>query len=335
MKKTVGLALFFFAIIVVALSACGNEESNSSEALDITLTMGEQSGSMYPIGAAIGEYIGNTFEGTRRSVVVGGALANLELVGRNEAQMGHSSSGLSYAAFEGIEPFDNQLEDVTTIAKVFESLFHIGVIASAEIDSFEDVKEKQYPLTISVGNRGTENELLTRRALEEYGITYDDLEEWGGRVEFVSMGDASSLIRDGHIEAVTSLAGYPAAPFEEIMSSRDLKFLSLSEEVAEALSEKYGYQAMDIPANTYNNQAEAVNTVGGGVVIIANKNMPEEIIYEVTKWMNSEAGNNTLGNINAGVNDFLSDPEKASEGLGAPLHPGAQRYYEEVGVAVD
>ncbi|WP_026699737.1 TAXI family TRAP transporter solute-binding subunit [Salibacterium aidingense] len=350
MRKPWNYVIFLFITAVLMLAACGEgeegttgeentggqEEGSAAEEdfsdLNVDLTMGEQSGSMYPIGASIGEFIGNEFEGAQTSVEVGGALANLELVGSNEAQMGHSSSGLSYAATEGMEPYDQALPDVRSIAKVFESVMQFAVRENVEVDSLKEVKEQQYPLKLSVGTRGTENELLTRRILEEYGITYEEIEDWGGRIEYVSMGDASSLMRDGHIEAVTSLAGFPSAPFEEMNASRKLKFFDLEEEVRDNLAEKYGYQKMELPAETYNGQGEAAETVGGGVVIIANKDMPEEVIYEVTKWMNSEEGNNTLGNINSGVNEFLSDPEKASDGLGAPLHPGAERYYEEEGV---
>lgn len=339
LKKTIGW-IFLLVISLVTLSACGSgensapSENNSDGASNqsITLTMGAQSGSMYPIGAAISEFVSEKFDGTKTSVKAGAALANLELVGSNEAQLGHSSSGLSYAAVEGIEPFDRKLSDITSIAKVFESVYQIAFLDGSEIETLEEVKEQKYPLKISVGTRGSENELLTRRVLEEYGMTYEDIEEWGGRVEYVSMGDASSLMRDGHIEAITSLAGFPSASFEEIMSSRDLKFLNLSEEVIESLIDKYGYQALDLPANTYKGQNETVKSVGGGVVIIANKELSEDIVYEITKWMNSEDGINTLGNISAGVKEFLSDPQKASEGLGSPLHPGAQRYYDEVGV---
>ncbi|WP_079474044.1 TAXI family TRAP transporter solute-binding subunit [Marinococcus halophilus] len=345
MNKKIGKLSFLALATTLTLSACGsgNENAGSNEDsegnnnqelsnLNVNLTMGAQSGSMYPIGASIGEFISGEFEGAKTSVKAGGALSNLELVESNEAQMGHSSSGLSYAATEGIEPFDNELSNITSVAKVFESVFQIAVLEDADIDSLEEVKKEKYPLELSVGPQGTENELLTRRVLEEYGITYEDIEEWGGRIEHVDMSDASSLMRDGHIDAVTSLAGFPSAPIEEMNSSRELKFFDLSEKVISNLEDKYGYQGMELPAESYKNQEEAEATVGGGVVIIANKDMPEEAVYEVTKWMNSEEGMNTLGNINDGVKEFLSDPEKASEGLGAPLHPGAERFYEEEGV---
>ncbi len=318
----------------------GNSEDanaeNTSKEVDfsnenISLSTGSESGSMYPIGVQIADFLqGNGATATNTS---GNAIVNLELIEAGEADIGHSSTAVGFAAEQGTEPFERALSNVRSIAKVMESTFQFVTLEDSDISSLEEVAEQQYPLEIGVDTPGSEGELVTRMVLEEYGITYDNIEDWGGRVEFGSYGDLSSLIRDGHIEAMGVLTSVPAAAITEIDVQNPMRVLAISDEVIESVEEQFGFQRMEVAANAYEGQSEAVQTLGAGSVIFASAELDDDIVYEVTKFMN-EDGRDALGSIHYQIEAYFTGPEAAASDHTTTMHSGAEKYYKEVG-AID
>jgi len=318
--------------LAIAAAAALAIPSLTQAADNVVITMGSISGSTYAMGVQVSETLRAKFDSISVDVKSGGALGNILLVDKGRATFGHTSSGLAFSAIQGMEPFKKKAENIRGMVKFMDSLFQFAVLKDTPIISLAEVKEKKYPLKLAVGPKGRENELLSRRVLAEYGLDYDMIRDWGGRIEFVNIGDASSLIRDGHIEAVTMLSGIPYGPITEINSARQLRFLDLSDTVRKNLSEKYGYMAAKIQPDSYSGLDKAVQTVGGGVILVANKDADPEIIYQATKWINSPKGIASLGSLSASIGKYLTGPEAGHAGLPIPLHEGAARFYKEAGI---
>ena len=136
------------------------------------------------------------------------------------------------------------------VASVMESVLHVAVPADAPINSFKDIVDQKYPIKVSVGAQGSGIESLFRKVLAYYGASYNDIAAWGGKVEYLNIGDASTLFTDGQLNAVSVLAGMPYSTISEIAASKDIKLLTLEQEAVDALSSQ-GYLAKTIPAGTY------------------------------------------------------------------------------------
>jgi uncharacterized protein len=298
----------------------------------IIITMGPMGGTMYPVGAAIAEMITQNIPNTTATVTVGGSITNIELVHKGERQMGHTTAELVRAAMSGgIEPFTEHRNNIRTLAKIQTQYFQLGILNKVGIRSWEEIKEKKYPLKLCANPRGNVSELVLRRVLKEYGITYDDIKAWGGKVHFVSASDAVSLIQDGHGEAIIMFTSLPAPSFTEISLNRPLHVLPIKEEIVAKLSSQYGYTRAVVPAGIYKGQEKDSPTVSAGIILVINAGIPEPVVYQITKLINSPEGRKKIGAIHADIGKEFT-LEKAAQDLGGPLHPGAERYYREAGV---
>ncbi|SKA22461.1 TAXI family TRAP transporter solute-binding subunit [Consotaella salsifontis] len=320
------------SLLALAAAAAFALPSVARAADDVVIAMGSISGSTYALGIQVSEILRDKFPSISVDVKSGGALGNVLLVDKGRATFGHTSSGLAFSAYQGLEPFKDKAENIRGMAKFMDSIFQFAILDSAPVKSFEEIKQQHYPLKLAVGPKGRENELLSRRVLEAYGITYDMIEDWGGRIEFVNIGDASSLLRDGHIDAVTMLSGIPYGPITEITSARPLRFLALNDDVRKQLDADYGYVDATIQPGSYDGQDQAIGTIGGGVILVANKDADAEVIYQATKWINSPEGIKSLGALSGGIRDYLTGPAAGRAGLPIPLHEGAARFYQEAGI---
>ena len=318
-----------YTLITVSLLGIGTCSAARGETLNFT--MGSTSGSMYAIGVQVGEAMKK--EGDFNvNVKSGGALGNLILIGRKKADFGHSSSGLAFAAKQGVEPFKQPIDTLRGLAKVMESSFQLLLLENVPVNSLAEVKQRKYPLKIAVGPKGRELELLSRRILAANGITYEDIRSWGGRVEFVAIGDASALIRDGHLDGVTMLSGLPYAPIVEINAARRMKLLPLGDKTISILHDKYGYIASEIPAGTYEGIDTPVKTVAGGVILLTNDALSEDNAYLLTKALCSDRARTRLAALSNSIRTYLTSAQACASGVGIPLHRGAEKYFREIGV---
>lgn len=345
MKKILAMLLCATTLL---MSACGqvnvtppsNQSSSQAESsdptklpesFDLVMTFGSETSSTYAMGIQIGEYFNKIAPNIKSTVKTGASGSNVELTDAGQTVISHTQSDLIYAALEGTEPFTSKKTNMRGIATVMESTFHMAVPADSPVNSFDDIIENKYPLKISVGAQGSGIESLFRKILNAYDVTYEDIESWGGKIEFLSMSEAATLFKDNQLNAVTILAGVPYSGITEVATARDVKFIGISDDVKSKLL-TLGYLDKAIPADSYKGQDEEIPSIGVAVSVITNANANEAVIYEITKFLNSEDGISILSDINAGYAGYMKGPETGVEGMSVELHPGAARYYKEAGV---
>ena len=167
-------------------------------------------------------------------------------------------------------------------------------------------------------------------------LSADELPQQGGHlilvIQHAAVAAAGEDHTDGQLNAVSVLAGMPYSTISEIAASKDIKLLTLEQEAVDALSSQ-GYLAKTIPAGTYTGQDSDVSTVGVVITVCASADANEAVVYEITKFLNSEEGISILGNVNSGFANYMTGPESGIAGIELELHPGAARYYKEAGVA--
>ncbi|MBE6904998.1 MAG: TAXI family TRAP transporter solute-binding subunit [Ruminococcaceae bacterium] len=299
---------------------------------DLLMTLGTETSSTYSMGVQIGEYFNSIAPDIRCTVKTGAASSNIELVNAGQTVIAHTQSDLLYEAANGIGNFNEKKDSVYGVCTIMESMFHLAVSPDVPVDSLDQLIEQKYPLKISVGTQGSGIESLFRKILSTYGVTYDDIKFWGGKIEFLGMSDASDAFKDGQLNAVTILAGVPYSGITEVATSSELKFLDVPQKVKDQLLTQ-GYLSKTIPAGSYKGQDRDISTVGVSISIIASKNANEAVIYELTKYLNSEEGITAMSAVNSGFADYMKGPKTGVAGMDIPLHPGAERYYKEAGVA--
>lgn len=301
------------------------------ESYDLLMTFGTETSSTYSMGVQIGEYFKTIAPGIRCTVKTGAASSNIELINAGQTVIAHTQSDLLYEAANGLGNFTDKKENVYGVCTVMESMFHLAVAPDVPVDTLDQLIEQKYPLKISVGTQGSGIENLFRKILTTYGVTYDDIRSWGGKIEFLSMSDASDAFKSGQLNAVTILSGVPYSGITEVATSNTIKFLDVPEKIKNQLITQ-GYLSKTIPAGSYKGQDKDISTVGVSISIVASKDANEAVIYELAKYLNSEEGISTMTTVNSGFGDYMKGPETGAAGMNIPLHPGAERYYKEAGV---
>lgn len=307
-------------------------ESGLPEEYDLIMTMGSETSSTYAMGIQIGEYINTLAPNITCTVKAGAGASNLALLNNNEAVIGHSNSDTAYQAMTGGGDFAEPLTNFYGVASVMQSVLHVAVPADCPVNTFKELVDTKYPIKMSVGVQGSSIEGLIRNIFAYYGVTYDDIASWGGKIEYLNIGDASTLFTDGQLDGVAVIAGLPYATCSEIAASKDIKFLALDDDIVKDFTSQ-GYIAKSIPANTYTGQTKDVNSLAALVTVFASENADEDVIYEICKFLNSDEGIEILGNVNSGFAAYMTGPESGIAGIEAELHPGAARYYAEAGVS--
>lgn len=310
----------------------GDGTGELPDSYNLLMTLGTETSSTYAMGIQISEHFLDIAPQIRSTVKVGAAGSNIELANAGQTDIAHTQTDLIYAAQNGLDQFTEKKENFKGVATVMESVFHLAVTADSPINTLDEIINQKYPLKISVGAQGSGIESLFRKILGTYNVTYDDIKAWGGRVEFLSMSEAATLFGDGQLNAVTILAGVPYAGITEVATANDIKFIEIPESVKDKLLSQ-GYMDKPILAGSYKGQDADVSSLGVSISVIASDSANEAVVYEITKFLNSEEGIKILSDVNAGYASYMKGPETGIAGLDDMLHPGAERYYKEVGIS--
>lgn len=325
--------VFLISVLILTafLAACGGsgdseEASGSGESgsESIVLGTGGTSGTYYPIGGAVkpvfeeSENVDNvTVEST------GASVANIQNIKDGLNQMAIIMSDVGYDAIEGQGQFDGNAVDVQAMAGMYQNVVQIVALKDSGITSVADLKGKK----VGVGKVGSGVEQSAKKVLEAEDITYDDL----SKVTHTGYADSVQEMKNGNLDAAFFTSGVPNSNITDLMQQSDIQFVEISGETAKTLMDKYPfYKANTIEAG---NEAaydldEAVETVGIQNMIIVSKDLSEDVVYDMTKRYYEYLGTEE---VSVGALKQL-DRDEIAKGLIAPLHPGAEKFYEEQGI---
>lgn len=326
----VGRVLFNVSVVLLILvtfisGISQAETTKTSEFKNIIFAGGPSGGAWYGLAGSIAKMIKDEFPELLVSVMPGGSLVNIDLVEKGRAQMGFTISHLYLSALRGVSPFEVVHKNFFAIAQVGISDQAVFLVRDKiSINSIEEIKEKKYPLRLTTSPKTSSPALATARLLEEYGVTFDDLKSWGGGVIYTSYEDSANLVADGNADAFVSA---PSPATTELLSRVSMKFLPYNEKVIDKLVEKYGYSKNFIPKGKYPWVFEDTWIIGEPNIIIVSIEVPDEIVYKITKLICE----NPRIVQDWGQHHANFDPKTAWKNVGGPLHPAAERYYRDAG----
>ncbi len=314
--KVLSVVLLLFLFSNVALAGGGVKY--------LKIATGTVGGTWFSGGSVLASIITEKVDGANASPTIGGGISNCRDIDANRAQIGYSYSGTALDAWEGRTPFEKPLKNLRYIGNQYVEPFHILFLAEKGYISVEDLKGQRF----SPGKEGFTGKIVFDRLLEEYNMTYDAL----GKATYVGFPDGAMLMKDKHLDFYAALTMPPNSAFMDVDTFTPVDILEIPEDVIGKLVKKYGMERWVIPAGVYSGVKKDINTVGYSGGFYCNKDLPEDLVYEITKalWENYERF------VEAAPASFKDQirPENALLGTVLPLHEGAYRYYKEKGMEI-
>jgi len=293
-------------------------------AQQLSIATGGTGGTYYPYGGGLAELIGNHIDGYDAvAEVTGASVENMGLVWRGDSDLALALADTVYQAHNGTGDFEGrQLENIRALASIYPNAVQIVTLADSGITSLSDLEGK----TVSVGAPGSGTEVNAQTLLEANGMTYDDFDP--RRLNFNETADA---IRDGDIDAGFWSVGPPTSSIMNLATTRDIRLVGLSEEeVDKARQAEPVFAPYTLRAGLYEGMEEAVQSIGIPNVLVASSEMDDELAYQITKVLFEQTDD--LIAIHPAANDTTVEFSVTSTPI--TFHPGALRYYEEVGAEI-
>jgi TRAP transporter TAXI family solute receptor len=290
------------------------------------LTIGTASvvGIYYPVGGATAQIINQADIGLRATVeATGGSEANIVLLRDGELDMALAQSDVVYQAYHGVirPAFEgNPVEGLRTLMGLHAEPLHLVCRADAGVESVDDLRGKR----VNIGNPGSGIRFTTEQALDALGIGMDEF-----TAEGLTGAESVDFLRDGRIDCLFYTIGIGGAALMDVSTTMDVTFVELDTPELRALVDEFPYFAFTtVPAGTYRGQDEDINLFGVKALFVTTTNLSEENAYNIVSAIldNLDRFRDTHPALRfLEAEDFLT-------GLGAPLHPGAERAYQEAGM---
>ncbi len=314
-----------FVIVVLAvallLAGCQQPEKKVQE-VQLTILTGGAAGTYYPIGGAMAEVINKYAKGVKATAVTSGAsVTNARKIGNKEAELALLQNDIAYYAYNGIEMFkDKPVKNMMGIATLYPEVIQIVTLKESGIKTIYDLKGKK----VAVGAPGSGTAVDALQILNAAGI-----DETNTKIEYRDFKEVADGLKDRTIDAGFIVAGIPTAAVSDVAAVRDVMIVEVPDEIYKKLTEKYKfYTQYTIPAGTYKGLDKDVKTVAVLAMLVTRDDIPEDVIYEVTKAIFEHRDELVAAHKRA--QDITL--ETALEGMPIPLHPGAEKYYKEKGL---
>jgi TRAP transporter TAXI family solute receptor len=260
-----------------------------------------------------------------------GGIGNPKLLGLKKADLGFAFPITANWAWNGVYRYDKKIRNIRAIAGGLDSYWVLGAVkADKGINSWADMKSGKKDLRICTQSKGSLSEFAARQVLEAYGISYQDLQGWGGDILMKGFKEMVPALKEGAIDGFLMMATPFHPTWTEAAISRPLKFLPLEDAVLGQLKRKYGYTSSVVPAGMFKGLEKDVVTIGFPTCLLVREDISSEAVYTLVKAIveNKEKIQSAYKSFKAFDPKTAWKPEKLG---GVPLHPGAEKYYKERG----
>ena len=288
----------------------------------VNILTGGQSGVYYPMGVALSQIYAKSIPNVRATAQVTKASAenlNLLQAGRGELALALADSVSDAWKGEAEAGFPKKLDKLRGLSGTYSNYIQIVANADSGIKTLADLKGKR----ISVGAAKSGTELNARAIFKAAGLTYADL----AKVEYLPFGESVELIKNRQLDATLQSAGLGVASIRDLSTSVKIVVVPVPADVVAKVGDA-AYQAAVIPANTYTGQTQDVPTAAIPNFLVTHSGVSDELAYQMAKQMYEN-----IDTLYAAHNAAKAiKRENAIKGMPVPLHPGAERYYREVGL---
>ncbi|MGB2992289.1 MAG: TAXI family TRAP transporter solute-binding subunit [Paenisporosarcina sp.] len=314
-KKKLGILAALGLSATLILSAC-NAGGGDEEYKFLSIVTGGTTGTYYTLGGTIAQIISDEVEVETTAEVSQASAANMTALKDGKAEIAFVQTDIAYYATAGEFMFEGDaIDSIAAIGALYPETIQLVTTAKAGIASYEDLKGKK----VSVGAPGSGTFANAEQLLEIHGMTMDDIE-----AQNLDFAESQESLQSGQIDAAFITSGTPTGAVEALSATTDVVIVPVEDAKANELIEKYPYYAKEtIPVDTYKSTVE-VPTVSVLAMLAVSKDLPEDLVYDITKaiYENTDKIQHPKG-------AFIK-AETALDGIDIDVHPGAQKYFDEV-----
>jgi hypothetical protein len=322
LKSTVGV----LSAAILSISSGVQAEGNYMMG---TATTG---GTYYPVGVAISTLIKVKLEPKTNisvsAISSAGSGENLKLMDEDQIQFGILQGLYGAYAWNGTGPVPKAYKNFRSVSMLWQNVEHFVVSEElAETGTIADMSNL-YGESFSIGARNSGTEGSGRFILGKVGIDLDKID-----LAYMGYGPSADALQNGNIDGMNIPAGVPASAVTRAYANMggDITTLNFTaEQLAQVNSDFELWTPYTIPAGTYPNQDEAIETIAQPNILAVRADVSEEDVYQITKTIYANLP--FLNNIHPATKAMAL--EKAIAGLPMPLHPGSVRFYQEQGLTI-
>lgn len=291
----------------------------------ITIGTGGQTGVYYVVGQSVCRMVnrGSDEHNIRcNAPSTGGSVANVNGIRSGELDMGVVQSDVQYQAYNGTGNFeDNAYEDLRAVFKIHGEPLTVVARSDSGIEHISDFEGKR----VNIGNPGSGQRNTMEVVMEKMGWTTDTF----SLASELDAAEQASALSDNNIDAMVYVVGHPNGSIQEATTTVDARLVPVTGDEIDALVEEYPYYAKaTIPGGLYRGNDEDVDTFGVAATFVTTAETDEEVVYETVKAVFENF--DRFKRLHPAFEN-LNEEDMISQGLSAPLHEGAKRYYTERG----
>lgn len=309
-------------------------------AQDITffrIGTGGTAGTYFPIGGLIANAISNP-PGSRAcadggscgvqglvasAVASNGSVANVAAIASGSMQSAFIQSDVAFWGYTGTGIYEGRpkVDTLRAIANLYPESFQLVARKGSGIKTIMDLKGKR----VSLDEPGSGTLVDARLIFAAYGLTEKDV-----KAEYLKPQQAADKLKDGTLDAFFNVSGWPQAAISELAATTGIDLVPIDGPEAAKLIKEYSFFGVDeIPDSAYKNAA-GVKTVSVNAIWVTSSKLPDALIYAITAALWNPSTRKLLDSGHAKGKAIKLDT--ALDGLGIPLHPGAEKFYKEKGL---
>jgi len=308
------------ASLLIAASTFAAPLASAADTFVNVLT-GGTSGVYYPLGVALANVIGKAMPSLKTSVqATKASVENLNLLQAGRGEIAVTLGDSLSDAWKGNEEagFKTPLKKLRGVAAIYPNYIQIVARADSGIKTLADLKGKN----ISVGAPKSGTELNARAIFTAAGMTYKDF----AKVEYLPFGESVELMKNRQLDVTLQSAGLGVSALRDLATSVDIVVVTIPADVIKKTNDP-AYLPATIPANTYRGQTTDVQAAAVQNFLVTHEGVSNDTVYGMTKALWTNLDQLTAAHSAAKAIDI----KNALAGMPIPLHPGAEKYYKEVG----
>ncbi|HAA46537.1 MAG: TRAP transporter solute receptor protein, TAXI family [Halomonas sp. 54_146] len=292
----------------------------------ITIGTGGQTGVYYVVGQSVCRMVnrGSDEHNIRcNAPSTGGSVANVNGMKSGELDMGVVQSDVQYRAYNGEANFEEEgpWEDMRAVFTMHGEPLTVVARADSGIETIADFPGKR----VNIGNPGSGQRNTMDVVMDAFGWDEDTF----SLASQLDAAEQSAALSDNNIDAMVYVVGHPNGSIQEATTTIDARLVPVVGEEIDALVEEYPYYTRSvIPGGLYRGNDEDVETFGVAATFVSSTDVDEDIVYETVKAVFENF--DRFKRLHPAFEN-LNEEDMISDGLTAPLHAGAERYYRERG----
>ena len=314
---------FWFCVAVVLAMVFAMGPVQAAERRFLSIASGWVTGAYYPFAGAVSRVAWKHLKAQNIKVTAessGASVANAKLISKDDTDFALLQNDIAYYAYNGKMMFKKPIDNMLGCMTLYPETIQIVARKDANINSVADLKGKR----VSIGPLGSGTAENAKQILGAWGMSVDDIKS-----QQLKASQAADYMKDGRVDAYFNTTAVGAAHIIDTCVLVPSVIVPISGPKADALMKKYTFYAKDtLPTGVYKGVDKPVETIAVMAMMVARASLEKDVVYSVLKAIYSD-----LDQVKKAHAKFkVIEVKKAMMGMSIPLHPGAEKYFKEIGL---